>query len=448
MADNTVINSGSGGDIVRTLDRGGVKTQVAQIDAGGAAGESLVSASNPLPTAGSGLVATGTITAAGQTVSISDLKGCASVRLDGARNSVTVHTGTVEVLTASGVWHSAKFAYATAAAAPIGVPATLGATAVTVGANNIAAIIDTTGCVGVRWRSITFTGSSFAVTLSASPAQQSRIAPDLFSSSAVQPTNMAQLGGGSLVPVSGPPTNASNGGVSSPALPIAGAAARCDVGEAAPFISSSGATSAITDSLGGAISAVVQRNSSSGSPLVDLVLQESYDDGTSWFDVYHFERLGSGSFLANAAAMPPLPVNGRRRWAYTFGGSGNLSLTIKTARGGNAQYPRYVQFFDRTAGLLNGTLDAASGAYLAAGCKSLTLAVTAATITTTPGTYVLEGSMDGSNWYPISAPLVAAADSTVAVASTAGMVANKVRARCSSAASGQTGTVVAINGVG
>jgi hypothetical protein len=48
MADNTQVNTGSG-DVIRDIDRGGVKTQVMQLDAGGQSGESLVSNTNPLP---------------------------------------------------------------------------------------------------------------------------------------------------------------------------------------------------------------------------------------------------------------------------------------------------------------------------------------------------------------------------------------------------------------
>lgn len=55
MADNTTLNNGTGGDTVRSIDRSGdstpilAKTQVMQLDAGGEAGESLVSPANPLP---------------------------------------------------------------------------------------------------------------------------------------------------------------------------------------------------------------------------------------------------------------------------------------------------------------------------------------------------------------------------------------------------------------
>ena len=50
MADNLSLNSGTGPDKARTLDRGSnVHTQVAQIDIGGSAGESLVTGSNHMP---------------------------------------------------------------------------------------------------------------------------------------------------------------------------------------------------------------------------------------------------------------------------------------------------------------------------------------------------------------------------------------------------------------
>jgi predicted RecA/RadA family phage recombinase len=47
MADNSQVTTGAG-DFIRDIDRGAAKTQVVQLDAGGAV-ESLVSPSNPLP---------------------------------------------------------------------------------------------------------------------------------------------------------------------------------------------------------------------------------------------------------------------------------------------------------------------------------------------------------------------------------------------------------------
>ena len=49
MADNTTLNPGTGGDIIRAEEKGGSKTQVMLLDIGGIGAESLVDGSNPLP---------------------------------------------------------------------------------------------------------------------------------------------------------------------------------------------------------------------------------------------------------------------------------------------------------------------------------------------------------------------------------------------------------------
>ena len=53
MSDNTTLNTGTGGDSIRDIDRSGSgpKTQVVQLDFGGAApnAEQLASSTNPLP---------------------------------------------------------------------------------------------------------------------------------------------------------------------------------------------------------------------------------------------------------------------------------------------------------------------------------------------------------------------------------------------------------------
>lgn len=55
MANNTVLNAGSGGDTVRDVDRAGVKTPVCLIDVGGASSEVLCSAANPMPVSAAAL---------------------------------------------------------------------------------------------------------------------------------------------------------------------------------------------------------------------------------------------------------------------------------------------------------------------------------------------------------------------------------------------------------
>ena len=48
MADNTTLNNSSGGDTIRSVNRSGVKTQVVQVDIGGAGAESLLGPA-PMP---------------------------------------------------------------------------------------------------------------------------------------------------------------------------------------------------------------------------------------------------------------------------------------------------------------------------------------------------------------------------------------------------------------
>ena len=205
-----------------------------------------------------------------------------------------------------------------------------------------------------------------------------------------------------------------------------------------------GNSGAISDIGGGGISAVMVVSAVTGTtPTLDIALPQSYDNGTTWVDVYHCERLTAAGTLI----VPPTILNGKRRWSWTLSGTTpSFTFAVSSTRGGIAPYPIKRQFFDRTAGLLSGTLNAASAAYQIDGCKTITAAITIGAATT-GGTYKLQGSMDnGQNWYDISATVVAVASSTVQVTSTAGVVARHSRVLCSSAATGQTGTVVGIFG--
>lgn len=55
MSDNTQLNQGNYGDVIRTVDKSGKKTQVVVLDVGGSGAESLASLSSPLPTLGMGI---------------------------------------------------------------------------------------------------------------------------------------------------------------------------------------------------------------------------------------------------------------------------------------------------------------------------------------------------------------------------------------------------------
>jgi hypothetical protein len=93
MANNTTLNTGAGGDVIRDVDRTGVKTQVVGIDIGiGSGTESLMTTSNGMPVvllAGAAVIGaikkapstTGTITSVTSAASSTQLLASNSSRL-------------------------------------------------------------------------------------------------------------------------------------------------------------------------------------------------------------------------------------------------------------------------------------------------------------------------------------------------------------------------------
>jgi hypothetical protein len=182
------------------------------------------------------------------------------------------------------------------------------------------------------------------------------------------------------------------------------------------------------------MSALVSVTLNSGTnPTLDVVLQESFDNGLTWQDSYHCAR-----FTATGThAIPNMRVDGRRRWSYTVGGtSPNFSLVITTMRPpGSAQIA--CNFFDRT---LNSSqaLNAVTATYNIEGCKQVTMAVNSGSVSTTACQMKMQFSNDGSNWYDASAIVTSVANGTVAVASTANIQGRFVRGIVTTAGSGQT----------
>ena len=211
-----------------------------------------------------------------------------------------------------------------------------------------------------------------------------------------------------------------------------------------------GATSisnGILDAGGGAISAVVVVSAVSGTtPTLDLVLQESYDLGTTWVDVYHCERLTANGTLI----VPPVPIQGQRQWSWNITGTTpSFTFAVATSRAGAHPYPRYVNFFDRTANLLNGTAATGGVAFQVAGCSQITGTLTCGTVTT-GGTYILQGSNDnGQNWFALTTTAVTAvASSTIVIQSDPGKTCRHARLYCVAGGTAQVGTVANITGVG
>ncbi len=199
----------------------------------------------------------------------------------------------------------------------------------------------------------------------------------------------------------------------------------------------------IVSKVGAVLSGLVNVSAASGTtPTLDLVLQESYDNGVTFQDIWHCERITG----ITTAFIPSIPLGGRRRWLWTIAGTTpSFTFSIITT-GVSASFLPCRQFFDRTANILNGTLNATTGNFLVAQLKSITAYITIGAATT-PATYRIQLSNDGVNWANGSDAVPAVASSTVAIPVTGGLAARFARIICTSAATAQTGTVVSIGGI-
>jgi hypothetical protein len=141
---------------------------------------------------------------------------------------------------------------------------------------------------------------------------------------------------------------------------------------------------------------------------LDVMVQESDDNGTNWFDVYQFPRITA----IGAYRSPALKLIGNRvRYVQTVSGGGNITRAINRLQ---RQCPvdKFAQLFDRTISLT--TLNAVTTSLNTMGveCAELVINLGAAT---TPPTLQLEGSDDNSTWYALGSPLASVANSTVKV---------------------------------
>ena len=161
------------------------------------------------------------------------------------------------------------------------------------------------------------------------------------------------------------------------------------------------------------------------NPTLDVVIQESDDGGTSWFDVYHFLRItASGAYRS-----PKISLTGNRvRYVQTVGGtSPSFTRSINRLQSNDSNFNNVRQIFDRAVSLT--TLNAATVSLINSNGNNVQLAINIGTATTPPALQ-LEGSYDNLNWFAIGSPLTAVASSTVA-STVANIHATFFRARVS-----------------
>jgi hypothetical protein len=211
-----------------------------------------------------------------------------------------------------------------------------------------------------------------------------------------------------------------------------------DVASAA--LTSTTTTSAFTPTFGTCYSVNIPVTAISGTPTLDVSVEESDDSGTNWFKVYDFPRItATGMYRSPVMRL----VGNRVRYVQTVGG-GSPSVTRSINRLQSSTNNEAVrQLIDRTIVLT--TLNSTTPSLDTRDCGNRAqLVINVGAITTTAPQLQLEGSDDnGASWYSIGAPLTAVASSTVQL-TVVDINAGLMRARVSTAGSGVTAGYVMI----
>jgi hypothetical protein len=178
------------------------------------------------------------------------------------------------------------------------------------------------------------------------------------------------------------------------------------------------------------------------NPTMDVVVQESDDTGTNWYDVYHFPRLNAiGQYRS-----PLIPQTGNRyRYVRTVGGtSPSFTSTVNRIQSGLST-PLQRQFFDRT--VVPNTLNSTSPSFFTEGCVNLVVMVNIGAVTTTAPIFALQVSVDNLNWVQLGADITTAANTT-SILQVSNAQARFSRLLVKTAGSGATLGYVMVKGVG
>jgi hypothetical protein len=187
--------------------------------------------------------------------------------------------------------------------------------------------------------------------------------------------------------------------------------------------------------------AMINVSAITGTPTMDVVLQESDDNGTNFYDVYHFPRItATGQYRT-----PLITLYGNRlRYVQTVGGATNITRVI-TRISSNSVVPCFRQFYDRT--IVPNTLSSTTAAYNVQGTKDLTVMVSMGAVTTLAPIMQVQISPDNSSWVQVGSNITTVA-STNTFFQAAGVQANFVRLIVSTAGTGATLNFVFIKAMG
>lgn len=205
-----------------------------------------------------------------------------------------------------------------------------------------------------------------------------------------------------------------------------------------------GNSGAISVATGGGIAGIINVTAVSGtSPTLDVTLEESFDNGTTWQLAWSAVRLVGVSTVH----IPAMRVAGLRRWVWTIGGTTPSFTFAINVNHQTDSAPIIRHLYDRTAAVLNGTNGSATSAINIAGCASITAKVLLGAAAPA-ATYQIQLSDDAANWSNVGTATIGVANGTLTLAAPIGMVANFARVIVTSGGTGQSGLYVAIMAVG
>jgi hypothetical protein len=205
-------------------------------------------------------------------------------------------------------------------------------------------------------------------------------------------------------------------------------------------IASTATAGPFTPTFGTCYSVNIPVTAISGTPTLDVSIEESDDSGTNWFKVYDFPRItATGMYRSPVMRL----VGNRVRYVQTVGG-GSPSVTRSINRlQASTNNEAVRQLIDRTISLT--TLNSTTPSLDTRDCGNRAqLVINVGAITTTATAIQMEGSDDnGASWYSIGAALTAVASSTVQLTVT-DINTGLMRGRVSTAGVGVTAGYVMI----
>jgi hypothetical protein len=176
------------------------------------------------------------------------------------------------------------------------------------------------------------------------------------------------------------------------------------------------------------------------NPTMDVVVQESDDTGTNWYDIYHFPRITAiGQYRS-----PLIPQTGNRiRYVRTIGGATPSFTNAVNRQQSNSPQPLQRQFFDRT--LVVNTINSVTPTFFTEGCAELNIFVSMGAVTTTAPVLVYECSPDNAVWVQVGADITTTA-STQNLLQISNVQPRFSRIRVKTAGSGATLSYVMVKG--